>query len=168
MGAHAVEAKEFSIEWKLRYLESADFLDLLYRDDEPHDEFAYHVADACRMYREYVTDIRQRGAAFRLPTEGPAAAISRLGLMALAYNCDCCTSLMTGRLDFWDGDDSRLNGDAESQVRPAPKHLPSTARPAASIATHPHRRRSATASPRPTRCASRRRATHTCTRTIRT
>ena len=48
--------------------------------------------------------------------EGPAAAISRLGLVAVAYNCDCCTSPC-----FWDGNDSRLNGDAESQVRH--KHL---------------------------------------------
>ena len=61
-------AKYFSIKWKLRYLDSADFLDLLYRDDEPNDEFAYHIADACRRYREYVTDIRKHGAAFRLPT----------------------------------------------------------------------------------------------------
>ena len=100
----------------MRYLDSADFLDLLYRDDEPYDEFVYHIADACRGYREYVTDISQRGAAFCLPTEGPAAAISRLGLVAVAYNCDCCTSPC-----FWDGNDSRLNGDAESQVRH--KHL---------------------------------------------
>jgi len=37
------DVHEFLEEWRIRYLESATFLDLLYRDDEPSDEFVYHM-----------------------------------------------------------------------------------------------------------------------------
>mmetsp|Transcript_27425 Transcript_27425/g.88049 ORF Transcript_27425/g.88049 Transcript_27425/m.88049 type:complete len:274 (+) Transcript_27425:477-1298(+) len=66
----------------------------------------------CRKYLEFVADIHKRGAAVHLPTEGPAAAISRLGLLPVQYGCGCCTTP-----SFWGGDDSHLNSDPESQVR---------------------------------------------------
>ena len=125
------DARDFVDEWDLRYLESADFLGFLYgriRDgvNESCCEFVYRLAHACRKYHEFVADIVKSGAAFRLPTEGPAAAISRLGLLKVTYECgDCCGEGASEAVFSWswDGDDSRLNGDAETQVRPAP-HAP--------------------------------------------
>ena len=70
--------------WRQRYLESADFLELAQREGEPADEFVYRISEGCRHYLEYVADILKRGADFCLPTDGPAARISRLGLLAPA------------------------------------------------------------------------------------
>ena len=138
-GIRSWDAEEFVELWETRYLDSADFLGLLYGrlydgEDQPGDEWVYYIATACRKYHEFVTDLHKSGAAFRLPEPGsvfyPATAISRLGLLPLVYECDCCDSPCV-----WDGDDSRLNGDAETQVRPAhtaASPAPSTAHTAAS------------------------------------
>ena len=78
------ECHEWKGKWRQRYLESADFLELAQREGEPADEFVYRISEGCRHYLEYVADILKRGADFCLPTDGPAARISRLGLLAPA------------------------------------------------------------------------------------
>ena len=112
--------REWKDNWRQRYLESADFLELAQREDEPTDEFVYRLSEDCRHYLEYVADILKRGAEFCLPTEGPAARISRLGLMPWTYSCceeggsDCCEGPW-----IWaeHGHDDAISGDAADHLR---------------------------------------------------
>ena len=111
------ECHEWKGKWRQRYLESADFLELAQREGEPADEFVYRISEGCRHYLEYVADILKRGADFCLPTDGPAARISRLGLLPWRYSCcevggSCCCDGPW----IWD-DDEAISGDADDHLR---------------------------------------------------